>query len=155
LVHFCLWGDDGGLIDFGIGNTSTNAPTTTGFGGGSLCGINTGASKPSFGTTTNTTSGGLFGQNQQTTTNTTSGGLFGQNQQQQQLNQSQFSQSQQPQQLAPWESGLEPQLQLDPALMVDVPGDMLFEDIEKKHPQLASWILNVELVPLCGSMICR
>ncbi|KAJ9094859.1 hypothetical protein QFC19_007788 [Naganishia cerealis] len=28
--------------------------------------------------------------------------------------------------------------------MVDVPGDMLFEDIEKKHPQLAQWILSLE-----------
>lgn len=90
--------------------------------------------------------------------NTVGGGLFGQTQQQPQqtLGQSQFfqqpqqQQQQQPQQqLAPWQSGLEPQLQLDQALMVDVPGDMLFEDIEKKFPQLASWILNVESVPHC------
>jgi hypothetical protein len=97
-----------------------------------------------FGNTNNASKPSMFGS---TTQNTTSGGLFGQTQPQPTLVQSQFSQQtqqQQPQQLAPWESGLEPTLQLDPALMVDVPGDMLFEDIEKKFPQLASWILNVE-----------
>jgi hypothetical protein len=116
------------------GNNSTNTTSNTGFGAGSSL----------FGNTNNAAKPSLFGAS--TTQNTTSSGLFGQSQQQpQQLGQSQFSQqTQQQQQLAPWQSGLEPTLQLDPALMVDVPGDMLFEDIEKKHPQLASWILNVE-----------
>ncbi|GHJ88658.1 hypothetical protein NliqN6_5061 [Naganishia liquefaciens] len=128
-----------------FGNTSTTAPGTTGFGAGSLFG-NTGAAaaaKPAFGTSTTAPAGGLFSQPQQQQSQQQQQ----QQQQQQGLNQSQFTagQPQQPQQqLAPWESGLEPGLQLDPALMVDVPGDMLFEDIEKKHPQLASWILNVE-----------
>ena len=112
-----------------------------------------------------TTSGGLFGGGSSfggfgaNKTASTIGSTFGQQQggQQQlgqsQLQQSQFSQQQQQQQqpqqsqqqqLPPWSSGSG--IQLESVFQVDIPGDMLFEDIEKKFPDTAKAILMIECV---------
>ncbi|KAJ9097728.1 hypothetical protein QFC21_004766 [Naganishia friedmannii] len=124
----------GGLFAFKLNfyiasGASTN--TNNGLGGSSLFGNNNAnsAATPSFGL--GNVGGNVTQQNL---------GLG----QSQMYNYQQPQQPYQQQQQAPWQSGLEPQLQLDSALMVDVPGDMLFEDIEKKHPQLAQWILGLE-----------
>ena len=61
---------------------------------------------------------------------------------QQQQQQQQQPQQPQQQQLPPWSSGSG--IQLESVFQVDIPGDMLFEDIEKKFPDTAKAILMIE-----------